>query len=206
MVWFLWKARNAAKFHDEQWVSIHMIHQVKLYANDIHKVLIQNIKNQLEKRATRVYRRKPDCGWYKINIDGSFHKLGGTRDPAVDLTTSGEFQWMIIQPLTFGDAFFAECQPCRMGLEVALLKGYTKVHIEVDSQSLSNLITRKEKQAPLSTTIMVEDIRSLSTNFHGFKASWIFCEGNEVANKGANLVALQAQDEAFLLNLNPFKI
>lgn len=55
---------------------------------------------------------------------------------AVARNANREFLWTIAQPITHGDFFFAEYWACKLGLQIVALKGFAKVLLEVDSQSL----------------------------------------------------------------------
>ncbi|XP_028785542.1 uncharacterized protein LOC114741444 [Neltuma alba] len=157
--WSLWKRRNLRVF--EQRTEEANPWQIWSFAMEVIKAR----EADKEVRGCRVDANEnrwsvPERGWVKVNSDGSSR---GDPGPAGcgGVLRDHEGEWIVGfgKGLGWCTAYEAECWGAFLGLQLALEKGYQRIHLEVDSECLVKALRAKTKEdEPIDAhTRMVRD-------------------------------------------------
>lgn len=134
--------------------------------------------------STRPYKQcvwtKPECGWMKLNTDGSIDKrnagFGGLlRD------FMGEPICAYVSKTSTNDIFLAELWAIWRGLVLASSLGLKLIWVESDSMSVVKTINKEQPYGPKAGNYL-KDIWKLLRKFDKYKVSHSFRESNKAAD------------------------
>jgi ribonuclease HI len=182
----LWLARNEARDGRRIAPPHEIMHSVDTYMQEwraVHAVVPRMT-------ATRELQRwePPDAGWIKVNSDGAVSKHGDKGGGgAVLRDQNGAFRAAVCHHFpNIVDPEAAEILACRRGLEVAASLNVSRVHVELDSQGVVQML--KQPTRNLSAVgPWVHEVKVLLALFDDFKISWVRRSANVAAHKLAKV-------------------
>ena len=168
----LWLARNEARdgkkiappheiigmvvSHMNEWKAVH--------TRDVH-LAVPTVKEKW---------RPPEEGWLKINSDGAVSRdsnKGGAG--AVIRDHVGAFKSGLCHVFRgIKDPQTVEILACKRGLQVAKELNADKVHVEIDSQSVVNMLQNQHKELS-SAGPWIQEIKTILASFSDFRVSWV---------------------------------
>nr|XP_040251750.1 uncharacterized protein LOC120968821 [Aegilops tauschii subsp. strangulata] len=130
----------------------------------------------------------PDDGWLKINSDGATSRHGDKGGGGAVLRDHhGAFRAGLCHHFpNIADPEATEILACRRALELAREINAQRIHLELDSQALVQMLKQPTKNLGV-TGPWVEDLKLLLHSFQGFKVSWVRRSANVAAHKFAKV-------------------
>lgn len=165
-----------------------------------HEILVSVVAHMDEWRAVhaaapktpvqRVIQRwePPAEGWRKVNSDGAVARNGEKGGGgAVIRDHNGAFRAAVCHHFpNIDDPEAVEILACRRALEVATELHEERVHVELDSQGLVQMLNQAMKNMSV-TGPWVEEIKTMLRSFSEFKVSWVRRSANVAAHKLAKV-------------------
>ncbi|KAI0511115.1 hypothetical protein KFK09_011738 [Dendrobium nobile] len=206
ILWYIWKARNEAKYDNIKMDHINIINNIKRKVHQLFNLNVISSKtfskhanlagffdisldcNLVDNMDYIVYWIKPKPPFVKLNTDGSIDSMkagagGLIRDFKGDLLAA------FAAPVQNRNVMLAEFQALYFGLELCLKMGFNNVWIEVDSLFLVQIM-EKGNIGNVHLFYLTRKIKGM-LNLLNYKISHIFREGNVcadwLAKKGAFL-------------------
>nr|GLL25014.1 uncharacterized protein LOC109163410 [Ipomoea trifida] len=134
-----------------------------------------------------IFWSRPGQGWIKINTDGAFKK--GTRLASTGGLVRdhlGEWLFGFVTKIGFTNSFAAELWGIREGLRLAKVKGFRRVFLEMDSESVVTFLNGNLEDNGCYSTL-IKDCRFLLDSFEQLSLQHILIEGNKCADHLANI-------------------
>lgn len=130
----------------------------------------------------------PDEGWVKVNADGAVSRHGDKGGGgAVVRNHQGAFMAGLSHHFpNITDPEATEILACKRGLELAREVNAERVHIELDSQNVVQMIKQPSKNLGAAGP-WVEEIKILLRSFADVKVSWVRRSANVAAHKFAKV-------------------
>ncbi|KAF9586904.1 hypothetical protein IFM89_039881 [Coptis chinensis] len=145
-----------------------------------------------------------ECGWLKLNTNGSALDCPGPPEPGGVLRNEyGGFIYGFATPFKRANAILMECYALRMGLLVANKLELDRIIIEVDSYFLHKVIIGEKEESPSSVIALIEDIKQLLKGFRHTRMVWNYREANCVADTFARHASTQAASDDWMTNPIP---
>jgi len=198
-MWSLWMSRNK-KRHGERDVPVKFAVQWAIdTAFDLWQIL-HPAKPAAAMANTQRSWQKPPPGWFKCNVDASFH--AGNRNAASGVVLRDENGRTCGGKAVWYDhclnALMAEAMACRDGLIFARTRGVRKLQLETDCQVLVNLWTNRTSQKSEINPIL-QQMEDLSRSFEAFDLVFINRKCNRFAHECARLVSRDNPVEEWLI-------
>ena len=205
-LWFIWCARNDAKYRGIQMRSQRVICNIYSY---LHRLSVCNLwkhshwkgdrciapllgiplSKPIKPRPKIVYWVKPSANWFKLNTDGASRGNPGIAGAGGILRNhQGQVIFAFHKSLGVTSNINAELQALQTGLELCLHHGVQNIWIEVDATAIISLIASTRSCHWLSYHTVLK-IKAMLDQLET-KVSHIFRE----ANQAADLLASQAID------------
>ncbi|KAL8136428.1 hypothetical protein V2J09_002429 [Rumex salicifolius] len=181
LVWIAWTCHNLALFQ-EPLAAPFLRDGFKRLLSNYSAVRIASLNSSLRVVvAGNCSRTPPSAGFMKINTDAVFLSMSTSlgaiyrdHNDAILFGCVRRLSWLL-SPKT------AELEALKLGVELAVLKGYTYIILESDALAcISHLRSDVDFLAPWG--IIVDDIRSLSSLFISCSFVHVMRDGNTVAH------------------------
>lgn len=196
-MWSLWMMRNSRR-HGEKVIPVReAVQWVWETSFDLwHKLHLEKEKEPKPKP----HWRKPDEGWIKCSVDGSFLQHDSTGSfAAVMRDHAGRFR---AASAAWQDraqsAMTMEAQACRLGVELARANEVTKLCLETDSLEVVSLWNSADYQRS-AIGFILQEIKALSRGFMDFSFVFLPRSCNRVAHECARLVSREQTSEVWHL-------
>ncbi|KAL0283183.1 UNVERIFIED_CONTAM: putative ribonuclease H protein, partial [Sesamum radiatum] len=203
ILWNIWNLRNESKYEGVAFKASTIIRKTVTYLNNLQKCGImdtEHVKGDLftlnslhipiqqksqRQKATTVHWRKPQEGWYKLNMDGASKGNPGISGAGGILQDQlGKVIFAFQEPLGIATNTQAELSAIHRGLQIYVSRGLRKVWIETDATAIIKLISAPQRGA-WNLQANLQNIRKILNQME-HKLSHIFREGNQVADFLAN--------------------
>ncbi|KAK5785914.1 hypothetical protein PVK06_040536 [Gossypium arboreum] len=132
LCWLMWKNRNKFIFQQISNRPNKIVYRVEYFVSNIHESLLSSGSLGIN-QSVRVKWHPPCSGWVKVSVDGSYNMnrhclmVGGVvRDSARN--------WLEVfrKYIGRGSTLKSELWPILTGIEVALLRNYSKIIVKSD--------------------------------------------------------------------------
>ncbi|KAM2637494.1 hypothetical protein EV1_021984 [Malus domestica] len=184
--WHIWKWRNKQIF-DVNFVM--PMYPKAIIERDVDEWLKACVKYsvKLVKRQISLSWDHPDVGWCKLNVDGSRRTNSG-RIGAGGVLRDHNGNWLggFAVNLGQGQVCDAELWSLYFGLQLAIDKGATELHIEMDSKAVIMLLKQSQVDNfhPLET--IMHSCRLMMRQLRRCELNHVYREKNIVADQLAN--------------------
>nr|GLL45961.1 uncharacterized protein LOC109163410 [Ipomoea trifida] len=184
--WELWKARNKRIFEHVNPSPQEIIRRADFTARETFISGHQRKPERMENMRW-IFWTRPNQGWVKINTDGAYKK-GTDLASAGGLARDhlGDWLYGFITKIGSTYSFAAELWGLREGLRLAKTKGFRRVVLEMDSESVVALLNGDLEDHGCYSTL-VKDCRFLLDSFEQRTLQHILREGNKCADHLANM-------------------
>jgi ribonuclease HI len=179
VMWAIWGSRNKYNHGEEKYQPLKSMELVYEFVKSLDIPMTESvIADSIIPRWKR-----PPAGWLKINTDGAISALESSagagivvRDDAGEVVMVEGHKYSHIS-----DPFIAEMLACRDAMLLARSKGWLRVAIETDCQTIVKVWNGgNEQRSPCSQ--LVREMKCLLSNFQGFSISFVKREANKVAH------------------------
>ncbi|KAL0917621.1 hypothetical protein M5K25_012695 [Dendrobium thyrsiflorum] len=200
IIWFLWKARNAAKHDGKTMEAMAIIVSIYDKVSELHmaKLLKQSCFKNAQSVAgcfgihwevsvpmqRIILWQKPQSGWFKLNSDGAFNGYragcgGLIRDHSGNVLRAFAAHIPALSPIS------AELYGLNLGVKMGIHLGLSNIWIEVDVMLLINYINNCSTVNAVNFYLIREIKQNLSKI--NYQISHILREGNTCADGLANI-------------------
>nr|GMD37695.1 LINE-type retrotransposon LIb DNA [Ipomoea batatas] len=176
--WELWKARNKRIFEHVNPSPQEIIRRAEFTARD---TFISGHHMRW------IFWTRPNQGWVKINTDDAYKKGTGLASAGgLARDHLGDWLYGFITKIGATNSFAAELWGLREGLRLAKTKGFRRVVLEMDSESVVALLNGDLDDHECYSTL-IKDCRFLLDSFEQRRLQHILREGNKCADHLANI-------------------
>lgn len=172
------------EFKENEAVSLKDVQSPKINAHTglLESFKLIQLRGLLFKQPIKVcYWKKPDCGWIKLNTDGSVDKehagFGGLlRDH------NGAPICAYVSKSPRGDSFMVELWGIWRGLRLASTMGIKFIWVESDSMSAVKTINREQPSYATMASSCLECIWEILKKFDKYQVTHSYRESNKAAD------------------------
>ena len=185
-VYALWLARNETRNGRRIEEPHEIIERVCSFMREWREV---HVKSAQATKPIVVQRwTAPEEGWVNANSDGATAKFGGKSGGGVVLRDyNGAFLAGACHFFPHvDDAEAAEIKACKRALLVVMEINVQRVHLELDSQALVQMIKSPERNLAANGP-WVEELKAMLRTFQDFRVSWVRRSANVAAHKLAKV-------------------
>lgn len=130
----------------------------------------------------------PEDGWIKLNADGAVSRHNDKGGGGVVLRDhQGAYIVGACQLYPhISDPEAVEVLACRKAIQMALERQIPRVHVELDSKSVVQMINQTTRNLS-AVGPWIQEIKEMLNSFAEYKVSWVRRTGNKAAHKLARV-------------------
>lgn len=182
----LWLARNEARDGKRIAPPHEIMEQVVSHMAE-WRAVHDDVKPPREQQSKQKWK-PPEEGWLKLNSDGAVSRTGNKGGAgAVIRDENGAFHAGLCHIYRgMNDPEMLEVLACRRGLVLAQEIQVEKIHVELDSQRVVNMLNNPNKEMSAAGPL-IQELKALLSSFVSSRVTWVRRTANVAAHKLAKI-------------------